>query len=118
VIPWLQAFSASWLDNITYGPGHLRNQIQATYDAGLTSWVLWNPGSRYQIYYPALRGADGSPSEIERNGWQATRWEVPRGRLATVIRQREAAAERAARIVEEAEVPVPEIVPVSSAIER
>jgi hypothetical protein len=100
VIPWLQAFSASWLDNIQYGPEHLRNQIQATYDAGLTGWVLWNPGSRYQIYYPALRGADGSPSEIERRGWRATRWEVPRARMSTVIRQRDA-AERA-RLAREA----------------
>jgi len=97
VIPWLQAFSATWIDNITYGPEHLREQIQATYDAGINSWVLWNPGSRYQIFYPAFRGADGSPSELERRGWQATRWEVPRGRMSTVIRQREA-AERAARV--------------------
>jgi hypothetical protein len=104
VIPWLQAFSATWLDNIQYGPSHLRNQIQATYDAGLASWVLWNPGSRYQIYYPALRGADGSPSEIERGGWQATRWEVPRSRLSVAIRKREA-AERAARAAVEAPAP-------------
>jgi hypothetical protein len=102
IVPWLQAFSATWLDNLTYGPEHLRNQIQATYDAGLTSWVLWNPSSRYQIFYPALRAADGSPSEIERRGWQATRWEVPRSRLSTVIRQREA-AERAARMAVESE---------------
>jgi hypothetical protein len=106
VIPWLQAFSATWLDNISYGPEHLRNQIQATYDAGLTSWVLWNPGSRYQVYYLALRGADGSPSELERRGWQATRWDVPRGRLASVIRQREG-AERAARLADDAPATVP-----------
>jgi hypothetical protein len=94
VIPWLQAFSATWLDNLSYGPEHLRQQIQATYDAGLTGWVLWNPGSRYQTFYPALRPADGSPSPLERGGWRATRWDVPRGRLSTVIREREA-AERA-----------------------
>lgn len=96
VIPWLQAFSASWLDDIRYGPAHLRNQIQAVYDAGLTSWVLWNPGSRYQIYYPALRGADGSLSPLEQSGWQATRWEVPRSRLSLAIRKREAAEREAA----------------------
>jgi hypothetical protein len=95
VIPWLQAFSATWLDNIQYGPEHLRNQIQATYDAGLTSWVLWNPSTRYQVYYPALRGADGSPSALERSGWRPVAWEVPRSRMSVAIRNRER-AERAA----------------------
>jgi hypothetical protein len=91
VIPWLQAFSASWLDDLRYGPEHLRNQIQAAYDAGLKSWILWNPGSRYQVFYPALRPADGSLSAIERDGWVATAWEVPRSRLSLAIRNREAA---------------------------
>jgi hypothetical protein len=115
VIPWLQAFSATWIDNITYGPEHLRNQIQATYDAGLASWVLWNPGSRYQIFYPALRGADGSPSEIERRGWQATRWEVPRGRMSVVIRQREAAERRARLAADSAASPAPAEAPAAAA---
>lgn len=98
IIPWLQAFTADYLnDGITYGPAHLRQQIQATYDAGLKSWVLWNPGSRYDVYLPALRPADGSPSPLEKSGWKPLRWEVPRGRLSQVIRKREA-AERAARL--------------------
>jgi hypothetical protein len=97
IVPWLQAFTADYLhDGITYGAGHVRNQIQATYDAGLKSWVLWNPGSNYQVYYAALRPKDGSPSPLERGGWRPLRWEVPRGRLSKVIRQREA-AERAAQ---------------------
>ncbi len=102
IVPWLQAFSAPWVDQIQYGPAHVRNQIQATYDAGLTSWVLWNPGSRYQVYYPAFRGADGSLSPLEQGGWKATRWEVPRTRLSRVILRREA-AERAARVAEAAQ---------------
>lgn len=41
--PWLQ-------DNdypIHYTPEMVRKQIQATYDAGLTSWMLWDPGNTY-----------------------------------------------------------------------
>ncbi|HEU0051894.1 MAG TPA: putative glycoside hydrolase [Longimicrobium sp.] len=92
IVPWLQAFTADYLhDGITYGASHVRQQIQAAYDAGLKSWVLWNPGSNYQVYYSALRPADGSPSALERGGWRALRWEVPRRRLSVVIRQREAA---------------------------
>jgi hypothetical protein len=97
IIPWLQAFTADYLrDGITYGASHVRNQIQATYDTGLKSWVLWNPGSRYDVYRSALRPADGSPSALERGGWRPLRWEAPRARLSRVIRRREA-AERAAR---------------------
>jgi hypothetical protein len=91
VVPWLQAFSAEWLDNLQYGPSHVRSQIQAVYDAGLKSWVLWNPGSRYDIYLPALRPADGSPSPLERGGWKPVRWQVPRGRQSKVVRDHTAA---------------------------
>ncbi|MBN2094146.1 MAG: hypothetical protein JW740_02130 [Candidatus Zambryskibacteria bacterium] len=41
--PWLQ-------DNdypIHYTPEMVRAQIQATYDAGLTSWMLWDPANTY-----------------------------------------------------------------------
>jgi hypothetical protein len=41
--PWLQ-------DNnypVTYTPAMVRAQIQAAYDAGLDSWMLWNAGNRY-----------------------------------------------------------------------
>jgi len=95
IVPWLQAFTADYLrDGITYGAGHVRSQIQATYDAGLKSWVLWNPGSGYDVYLPALRPASGGPSPLERGGWRPRQWEVPRNRLSMVIRRREAAARR------------------------
>jgi len=42
--PWLQAFS---LGEPHYGAPEIRAQIQATYDAGIDEWVLWNPASRY-----------------------------------------------------------------------
>jgi hypothetical protein len=95
VVPWLQAMSAEWIDNIQYGPTHLRAQIQAVYDAGLKSWTLWNPSSKYDPFLPALRPADGSPSPIERAGWRPPAWEIPRNRMSPLIRRRDA-AERAA----------------------
>ena len=97
IIPWLQAFTADYLrDGITYGASHVRQQIAATYDAGLKSWVLWNPGSKYDVYVPALRPADGSPSPLERGGWKPLSWRVPRGRLSVVVRRMDAAARAAA----------------------
>ncbi len=43
--PWLQ-------DNdypVKYTPEMVRAQIQATYDSGLTSWMLWDAGNTYTI---------------------------------------------------------------------
>src|SRR5690606_18436077 len=68
VMPWLQAMSAEWIDDIQYGPTHLREQIQAVYDSGLKSWTLWNPSSRYDLFVPALRREDGSLSPVELSG--------------------------------------------------
>jgi len=42
--PWLQDFS---LGAPPYAAAEVRAQIQATYDAGIEEWILWNPGSRY-----------------------------------------------------------------------
>ena len=42
--PWLQDFT---LGAPAYGAAEVRAQIEATYDAGIDEWVLWNPGSRY-----------------------------------------------------------------------
>jgi len=41
--PWLQDFNLG----ATYTPEMVRAQIQATYDAGLDSWMLWNAANRY-----------------------------------------------------------------------
>jgi len=41
--PWLQDFDYGG----NYGPTEVRAQIQAVYDAGLTSWMLWDPANRY-----------------------------------------------------------------------
>jgi hypothetical protein len=97
IVPWLQAFTADYLhDGITYGASHVRQQIAAAYDAGLKSWVLWNPGSKYDVYRAALRPADGSPSALERGGWTPLRWQVPRGRMSVVVRRMDQAASQAA----------------------
>jgi len=95
--PWLQAFTADYLhDGITYDAARLRAQIQATYDAGLKGWILWNPGSNFAPYRAALRPERGGPSALERGGWRAPRWPVPRDRLSRVVLRREAARRRAA----------------------
>jgi len=41
--PWLQDFNLGAI----YTPEMVRTQIQATYDAGLTSWVLWDAANTY-----------------------------------------------------------------------
>lgn len=48
VRPWLQDFTASYLDHyIPYGPKEVRDQIQAVYDAGYDEWILWSASNRY-----------------------------------------------------------------------
>ena len=41
--PWIQDFDYGG----NYGPVEVREQIQATYDVGLDSWMLWAPSNRY-----------------------------------------------------------------------
>ncbi|MGH7617814.1 MAG: putative glycoside hydrolase [Gemmatimonadaceae bacterium] len=51
VRPWLQAFT---LGPPTYGPAQLEAEKKAVYDSGYDGWVMWNPGSIYDVYMPAL----------------------------------------------------------------
>ncbi len=51
VRPWLQAFT---LGKPPYGAEQLRDEKKAVYDSGYQGWVMWNPGSSYDIYVPAL----------------------------------------------------------------
>ncbi|HEX9484245.1 MAG TPA: putative glycoside hydrolase [Gemmatimonadaceae bacterium] len=46
IVPWYQDFT---LGTPKYGPEQVRAQIQAGYDNGVASWLLWNPGSSYTI---------------------------------------------------------------------
>jgi len=43
VRPWIQDFDYGG----EYGPKEVRAQIQAAYDVGLHSWMLWAPSNRY-----------------------------------------------------------------------
>jgi hypothetical protein len=42
---WIQDFDYGG----DYGPVEVRAEFQATYDAGLTSWMVWSPSNRYTI---------------------------------------------------------------------
>ena len=44
---WLQAFSLPRMLP-KYGAAEIQEQKRAIYDAGYDSWILWNPGSRYE----------------------------------------------------------------------
>jgi hypothetical protein len=44
--PWLQDFS---IGTTKYTPDMVRAQIQATYDVGLDSWMIWSAANRYSI---------------------------------------------------------------------
>jgi len=41
--PWIQDFDYGG----EYGPREVRDQIQALYDSGIYSWMLWSPSNRY-----------------------------------------------------------------------
>lgn len=48
VRPWLQAFTATWVSgHIAYGGPQIRDQINGTYDAGYSGWLLWNAAGNY-----------------------------------------------------------------------
>ena len=68
--PWLQAFT---LGPPKYGPAHVRAQIEAVYDVGLTEWVLWSPGSNYD------RAA------LAREGGPDPKFEIPGGKGEVVV---------------------------------
>jgi hypothetical protein len=46
IIPWYQDFT---LGAPRYGAAQVREQIRSGYASGFTSWILWNPGSRYTV---------------------------------------------------------------------
>ncbi len=58
VVPWYQDFT---LGAPRYGVKQVRAQMQAGYDHGIRSWMLWNAGSRYTV--SALRPAILSEAE-------------------------------------------------------
>ncbi|GMU73931.1 MAG: hypothetical protein AMXMBFR44_1300 [Candidatus Campbellbacteria bacterium] len=60
--PWLQDFDLG----ATYTPEMVRAQMQATYDAGLTSWALWDAGNTYTR--AALHEATATGSSLTPTG--------------------------------------------------
>ncbi|MDD5021536.1 MAG: putative glycoside hydrolase [Endomicrobiaceae bacterium] len=42
--PWLQDFS---MKGVKYGPQQIKEQIQACFDSGVETWMLWNASCRY-----------------------------------------------------------------------
>lgn len=58
--PYLQDFT---LGAPRYEAPEVRAQIEATYDAGIREWVMWNPGSRYTEGAYAPSG--GWPADAE-----------------------------------------------------
>jgi hypothetical protein len=57
VRPWLQAFT---LGKPEYGAEQLEAEKKAVYDSGYDGWVMWNPGSIYDVYMPALEKTTAS----------------------------------------------------------
>jgi hypothetical protein len=51
VRPWIQGFT---LGPPKYGAAEINEQKRAVYDSGFDSWVIWNPGSQYDVFIPAL----------------------------------------------------------------
>ena len=52
-----------WLQDFDYGGDYdipeVKAQIQATYDAGLDSWMLWSPSNRYtRAALDSIKGSD------------------------------------------------------------
>ena len=65
VRPWLQDFTASYLDHhIHYGDEEIRQQIQAVYDAGYDEWMLWSAACRY--HWGGLKSAEEAKEEQAR----------------------------------------------------
>jgi hypothetical protein len=85
--PWLEAMS---IRGLSYGAREVRQQIQATYDAGLKSWALWNPGSKFAEFEDALRPAAGGKSKVEGSGWVAPTWVPARSLLSHTTLKRDA----------------------------
>ena len=62
VIPWYQDFT---LGAPRYGVNEVRAQMQAGYDNGIYSWILWNPSSNYTLgaLRPAKKAGAAAPAD-------------------------------------------------------
>ena len=51
VRPWIQAFTYG---KPVYGAAEVEAQKRGIYAAGYDGWILWHPGSKYELFVPAL----------------------------------------------------------------
>ncbi|MCC6243595.1 MAG: hypothetical protein IT353_12190 [Gemmatimonadaceae bacterium] len=93
VMGWLEAMS---IRGAQFGAHEVRLQIQAAYDAGVKSWALWNPGSKFAEFEDALRPAAGGMSKVEQRGLNVPPFTLSREKLSMVLRKRDQAAKLAA----------------------
>ena len=98
IVPWYQDFTRGAPH---YGVAQIRAQMQAGYDNGVRSWILWNPGSKYTVAalrpeilsaeeeaVPASKppgdsaafGRQQPPENVRHLSWLFLRREVPRAR--------------------------------------
>ena len=92
VRPWLQDFTASYLDTyIEYGDDQVRQQIQAVYDAGYDEWILWDAGVSY--HYGGLLTPENAAIEEEqiRSEREAALRALPEAGAAPVQQEAETA---------------------------
>lgn len=61
VRPWLQGFT---LGAPKYGAPEMEAEKKAVYDSGYDSWVIWNPGSQYDVFLPALEKTLASRAKV------------------------------------------------------
>ena len=81
VRPWLQDFTASWLENhIPYGGPEVRKQIQAVYDSGYDEWLLWDAACSYDwdgLLTPEAAEAEKEPIAQSRAALPETTFAAP-----------------------------------------
>lgn len=54
--PWLQAFTATWVDgHISYRGSQLQAQVKGASDAGVGEWLLWNAANNYDNVKSGLK---------------------------------------------------------------
>jgi hypothetical protein len=62
IIPWYQDFT---LGAPRYGAAQVRAQMQAGYDNGVPSWILWNPSSNYTLAALRNEKSAGAPAPTD-----------------------------------------------------
>ena len=73
IVPWYQDFT---LGTPTYGEEQVRAQMRAGEDAGIRSWMLWNPASEYTeavLRAPARRDSTSAKRASARAGGRSRR---------------------------------------------